>query len=176
MTQLKWETLQNLVDLDIELIEDEDEIEIPLSRSGKISRCSALWYHSVPTLYNPYYIATLTPTSLNKNLRSLAIVGPRIRLNTEEINSIQNEFGFPELKYFHGAGDNWDANAFKYCCANSPKLEKIYFYGDIVSKKDYKSQGSTESQNLVRPSLIFWNFYDRPSLVRRSLIKAFQIQ
>ena len=27
MTQLKWETLQNLVDLDIELIEDEDEDE-----------------------------------------------------------------------------------------------------------------------------------------------------
>ena len=58
MTQLKWETLKNLVDLDIELIEDEDDVEIPLSRSGKISRCSALCHmdHMIWCIWSKHYM------------------------------------------------------------------------------------------------------------------------
>ena len=45
--------------------------------------------------------------------------------------SLGKSSGFPELRYLLYSGKFWDdsdLNAFRYCCANSPKLEEIRLY------------------------------------------------
>ena len=48
-------------------------------------------------------------------------------------------FGFPELRKLHFTGKSWDDTdlvAFRYLCANSPKLEEINLFGNLQSDED----------------------------------------
>ena len=124
LQSIPWETIDKLVYLEIYLENDD--------RDAGLKLCS-----------------------LSKNLRHLIIAG-YVQMNVTGI-SFQAGFGFPELRSFRFAGKSWDETdlkAFRYCCANSPKLEDIYVFGDFGFTETYdsvtKSIGSLLSRTALR--------------------------
>ena len=124
LQSIKWETLKKLVYLDINL-DERDE------RDAGLKLCS-----------------------VSKNLRHLLICGD-VQFNVAGI-LFEAGFGFPELRSLRFRGNYWDhtdTKAFRYCCANSPKLEDIYVFGEFESTETYDTVAQSIGSLLSRPAL-----------------------
>ena len=76
---------------------------------------------------------------------NLGIFAPELVWDTRGI-SFETGFGFPELKYLRFFGrilDENDLTVFKYCCANSLKLETLSLQARLESEEHYQSISET---------------------------------
>ena len=126
LQSIRWETLENLIHLDIYLENYDDDTGLKIS-------------------------------NLNKNIRYLRISGV-VQMNTAGVSFDGGigAIGFPELRILQFSGKSWDDSdqkAFRYCCANSPKLEEIYVFGDFETDAPYKSVAKSIGSLLNRPAL-----------------------
>ena len=123
LQSINWATLEKLVYLDIYLLNDD--------RDAGLKLCS-----------------------ISKNLRHLIISG-LVQMDVAGI-SFEAGFGFPELRSLKFTGKSWDdtdRKAFRYCCANSPKLEDIHIFGGFESTETYDSVAQSIGSLLSRPAL-----------------------
>ena len=95
---------------------------------------TARFMESKSKIKNPFIFTSLC--SLNKNLQHLSVTG-QVTLCTKGL-SFDDSFGFPELRYLELADDSESLVAFKYCCANSFKLEEINVICCIDSEESYE--------------------------------------
>ena len=140
LSSIKWETLDKLVYLAIIMRADYRYV----SEDERFKLCS-----------------------VNKNIRHLTISG--VQMNYTGI-SFKPGYGFPELRslkfenFEYGIiWDDADLKAFRYCCANSPKLEEISVSGYFGTTETYDSVAHSIGSLLSRPALrkleleIFWS-------------------
>ena len=114
---------------------------------------TARFMESKSKIKNPFIFTSLC--SLNKNLQHLSVTG-WVTICTKGV-TFDDSFGFPELRYLKLEDNSLYLDGFKYCCANSPKLEEINVDCYFGSKKDYEcfaksiGKGSSTKPVLLRP-------------------------
>ena len=124
LSSIKWETLDKLVYLAIVMRVRRADYRY-VSEDERFKLCS-----------------------VNKNIRHLTISG--VQMNYTGI-SFKPGYGFPELRslkfenFEYGIiWDDADLKAFRYCCANSPKLEEISVFGYFETTETYDSVAQSQ--------------------------------